>query len=154
MEELRYLPDDTVIVETVARWHHETWGHLTGRSVAERVREFEVQRGSDRIPLTVLAFRGEEPVGCASLLVEDMHTHSELTPWLASVFVLPEHRRQGIGERLCRRIVTEAGRLGVPRLYLFTEDRAPFYARMGWQALRRETYRGEEVTLMQLDLPA
>ncbi len=152
MEELRYLPADPALVEIIAGWHQETWGHLTGRSHAERIQEFDEQLASDRIPLTVVAFAAGRPVGSASLLVEDMDTHPDWTPWLASVFVLPEFRRRGIGERLCRRIVAEARRLGVPRLYLFTPDKAPFYEKMGWQALAEEPYRGESVTTMRLEL--
>ena len=151
MPELRYLSDDPDLIRTLATWHHGAWGHLTGRSVEERIREFHPQRGSDRIPLTVVALEGTEPVGCASLLVDDMDTHPEYTPWLASVFVPPEHRRQGIGELVCRRIVSEAKRLDVDRLYLFTPDKAAFYARQGWQALAVEPYRGEDVTIMSID---
>lgn len=151
-EELRYLARDPALVATVAGWHQATWGHLTGRSQAERIREFEPQLESRRIPLTVVAFVTGQPVGSASLLVRDMDTHPDWSPWLASVFVLPGFRRRGIGERLCRRIVDEARRLGVPRLYLFTADRAAFYARMGWQALASEPYRGEQVTVMRMDL--
>ncbi len=157
MEELRYLPNDPTVVETLASWHQATWGHLTGRSQAERVREFDPQLESDRIPLTVVAFiagaGGEAvPAGSASLLVDDMDTHPHLTPWLASVYVDPPHRRRGIGERLCRRIVHEAERLQVPRLYLFTPDKMDYYARMGWETLFREPYRGEDVTVMKLEL--
>jgi predicted N-acetyltransferase YhbS len=152
MEALHYLPADPTIVETIAGWHQETWGHLTGRSQAERIREFDPQRESDRIPLTVVAFEGERPIGSASLLEQDMDTHPDWAPWLASVFVLPDFRRRGIGERLCLRIVAEARRLEVPRLYLFTPDKAAFYARQGWQTLAREPYRGEVVAIMQFDL--
>jgi len=152
MEEQRYLPADPAIVETIAGWHQETWGHLTGRSHVERIREFDAQLESDRIPLTVVAFEGGRPVGSASLLVEDMDTHLDWTPWLASVFVLPDFRRRGIGERLCRRIVAEARRLGVARLYLFTPDKGPYYARMGWERIGEEGYRGEQVTTMRLEL--
>lgn len=151
MEELRYLPDDAAVVETIAGWHQDMWGHYTGRSIEERIREFDPQRGSDSIPLTVVAFHDGRPVGNASLLEADMGTHPELTPWLASVYVLASHRRQGVGERLCRRIVAEARRLAVPRLYLYTPDQARFYARMGWSELARETYRGETVTIMAIE---
>ena len=150
MDELRFLPNDPAIVRTLAEWHQGQWGHLTGRDVETRIREFEPQLGSNRIPLTVVAFAEGRPVGTASLLAHDMDTHPELTPWLASVYVAPEQRRQGTGERLCRRIVAEARRLGVPRLYLFTPDQAPWYARMGWHERVRETYRGEVVTIMEL----
>lgn len=148
--EIRYLPDDPAVVRTVAEWHHGEWGHLTGRSVAEREAELLQQCGSDRIPLTLLAVEAEQPVGCASLVVSDMSTRPELTPWLASVYVLPTHRRGGVGGRLCRQAVAEARRLGVETLYLFTTDRVAFYRALGWQPGERVTYRGEEVTLMHL----
>ena len=151
MEALRYLPDDDGIVRTIAGWHQATWGHLTGRSEAGRFHEFDEQRASERIPLTVVAFQGQRPVGSASLLVHDMDTHPDWTPWLASVYVVPEHRRRGLGERLCRRIVAEARRLGVARLYLFTHDQAPFYARMGWRTVAREDYQGAAVTVMEIE---
>ena len=152
LEDIRYLPRDAAVIETVARWHYAEWGRLTGRTVPMRIAELEPQAESRRIPLTVVAFLAGVPVGSASLLAEDMHTHSDLTPWLASVCVQSEYRRRGIGERLCRRIVAEARRLAVPRMYLFTVDQAPFYARMGWLTLGEETYRGETVTLMRLEL--
>jgi len=149
--ELRYLARDPALVATIAGWHHETWAHLTGRSHAERIREFDEQLESDRIPLTVVAFADGRPVGSASLLVEDMDTHPDWTPWLASVFVVPAFRRNGIGEQLCRRIVAEARRLSVPRLYLYTPDQAPFYARQGWRTLAQETYHSEAVTIMEIE---
>ena len=149
---LDYLPDDPRVVRTLATWHHGAWGHLTGRSVEIRAQELQRQVGSRQVPLTVVAWLGGVPVGAASLLAEDMHTHRDLTPWLASVFVDAAHRRRGIGERLCRRIVEEARRLGLPRLYLFTEDQAPFYARMGWLHMAEEAYRGERVTLMRMEV--
>jgi predicted N-acetyltransferase YhbS len=152
MEELRYLPADPALVELIAGWHQETWGHLTGRSHEERIREFDAQLESERIPLTVVAFEGGRAVGSASLLESDMDSHPDWAPWLASVFVLPEFRRRGIGERLCRRIVAEARRLRVPRLYLFTPDKAPFYRKLGWQTIGEEAYRGEDVTTMRIEL--
>lgn len=152
MENIVYLPSDPELVRLIAEWHQEAWGHLTGRSVEERIEEFAEQRGSRRVPLTVVARADGKPVGTASLLAEDMDTHADLTPWLASVYVLPSHRRKGIGERLCRRVVEEARQLGFERLYLFTEDREAFYRRMGWETLSHEDYRGEAVALLRMTL--
>ena len=152
-EEITYLPRDPELVRTIAGWHQDTWGQLTGRGLETRIEEFREQLESREIPLTVVAFAEGRPAGTASLLIHDMDTHPDLSPWLGSVFVPPQFRRRGIGERLCRRVMAEAERLGVGTLYLFTEDRAPFYQRMGWEAFSVETYLGEEVTLMKLNPP-
>jgi N-acetylglutamate synthase-like GNAT family acetyltransferase len=38
--------------------------------------------------------------------------------------------------------------MNIKTLYLLTADRKSFYARMGWQLLYREKYRGRQVVLM------
>lgn len=152
MPEITYLPDDDAIVHTVARWHQDEWGHLSSRTVADRVAEFAEQRESRSVPLTLLAWADSAPVGTASLLVADMDSHPELTPWLGSVYVHPDHRRRGIASALCRRAEAEARRLGLPTLYLFTPDQAPLYARLGWEVVGEERYHGELETVMRLDL--
>ena len=146
--EIKHLPEDPALVRRIAEWHDAEWSHLSGRTVEDRIAEFS-EHGTD-IPLTLVAWLDGAPVGTVSLLVRDMDVHQELTPWLGSVFVLPEHRSRGIGTRLVGRAVEEAQRLGVATLYLFTEDRAGFYAAMGWEAMHSFLYHGETVTLMRL----
>ena len=146
--DLRYLPDDDALVLRIAQWHQAQWGALTGRSVTERVAEFATHRGSAVLPLTRVAYLDGQPVGNASLLPDDMDTHMDLSPWLASVYVVPEARRQGIGEALCLAVMEDAQRLNMGTLYLYTPDQARLYARLGWRTLAEEDYHGESVTLM------
>jgi predicted N-acetyltransferase YhbS len=90
-------------------------------------------------------------LGSASLIVHDMDTRPDLSPWLASVFVAPEHREQGIGTALVRRVIEEAQTLSVPNLYLFTTpDKRDFYARLGWKLLEHARYRGYQQVVMVL----
>jgi len=71
----------------------------------------------------------------------------------AAVFVMPEHRRKGIGSRLVERVMHEAGVLGVSTLHLFTPDMMPFYVELGWTIIERSHYRGEDICIMSVDLP-
>jgi GNAT superfamily N-acetyltransferase len=86
------------------------------------------------------------------LVANDMDTRKELTPWLAGVYVAPEHRRQGIGSALVARAVDCAERLGVPRLYLYTPGAERMYSRLGWSPMERVKYRGSDVLIMHRDL--
>ena len=70
------------------------------------------------------------------------------TPWLASVYVEVEHRRQGIGSALVRRVAKEAAALDVKALYLFTPDQEHFYSTLGWTVLEHCTYRGYPQVVM------
>jgi N-acetylglutamate synthase-like GNAT family acetyltransferase len=150
--EIELLKQDPSLIRMLSQWHQAEWGHLSDRGTEERIAEF-AEHGS-AVPLTLVGYLDGAPIGTASLLAEDMDIRKELTPWLASVFVLPEHRSRGYGTQLVKGIVAEARRLGTATMYLFTEDRAGFYAAMGWQELETTSYHGEDVTIMKLDLTA
>lgn len=101
-------------------------------------------------PFAAVALSDSKPVGVACLVEHDMVTRKDLSPWLASVFVPPEHRGKGIGTALTRRIMDEAKALDVGTLYLFTPDRETFYSRLGWTVLERTEYRREQIVIMKL----
>ncbi|MDT8895224.1 GNAT family N-acetyltransferase [Halomonas sp. I1] len=142
-------------VATLAGWTHAEWGHLNpGRDLAATIGHLRADCGSAGVPSVFAAMDGERPVGMASLVVDDMSDRRELTPWLASVYVLPEWRGRGIASRLVRRVEEEARDHGVERFYLYTPDQQALYRRLGWQDVEEREYRGEAVTIMQRDLPS
>ena len=98
-----------------------------------------------------VAFHGGEPVGTASLVRHDLPGREDLSPWLAGVFVLPAHRRQGHAAALVRRVEAEARRHGFPVLWLYTVQAAGLYARLGWEDAgeERDGESGRQVRLMR-----
>jgi predicted N-acetyltransferase YhbS len=104
--------------------------------------------------LTLVAFSGEQPVGSASLKIQEMDTHTHLIHWLGNVYVLPEYRNKGIGSALVRRSVEEATRLSVEDLYLHTPDQEKMYSRLAWTVIERTHYRGLDVVIMKRRLSA
>ena len=152
---IEYLADHPDRLETLALWHHEEWHDLNpGDTVAQRRARMRAHLAKRQIPTTFVALDGDTLLGSACLLADDMHQHRDLTPWLASVFVAPEHRGGGVGRALVGRVVEEARALGVETLYLYTPDRERFYARMGWSALERTEYMGVKVVIMSIRLTA
>lgn len=151
--EFKYLADVPEVIPTVASWHHQQWSYLAGaRSLSQRIARLHDHLRRSGLPLTVLAWYNNRPIGCASLVDSDMQTHPHFSPWLASVYVLPEHRHHGIGAALVRRIEAEARQQGYTRLYLYTEDRVAFYTYLGWRSLELRQYRGFPMTVMERDL--
>jgi predicted N-acetyltransferase YhbS len=123
------------VIEQLARWHHAQWGGMNPDSAIERrMTRLRNHLEPGRVPQTFIAVDGKELLGSASLVVADLDTHEHLSPWLAAVYVDPPHRERGVGSALVQRVADEARLLGMPVIYLFTPDRAPFYARLGWQA--------------------
>ncbi|AMC99383.1 GNAT family N-acetyltransferase [Halomonas chromatireducens] len=149
------LNTDSDHVATVASWTYAEWGHLNPAYTAETWREaFRRECGDGGVPSVFVAMQGDRPVGTAALMAEDMASRRDLTPWLASVFVLPEWRGQGIAARLIRRVEEEAAACGIDQFYLYTHDQQGLYRRLGWCDHEILNYRGEEVTIMLRRLEA
>ena len=146
---IEYLADYPDALATLAEWLHREWGHLRpGDTVEKRKARLQGWLNRDRIPLTVVALEGSELLGSASLVLHDMETRMELTPWLAGVFVGEQYRRRGIGAELVRRIMVEAGKQDVALLYLYTVHSEKFYSALGWTLLERTNYREQKVVIM------
>jgi GNAT superfamily N-acetyltransferase len=146
---IEYLADHPEVLPVLARWHHEQFGYLNpGGSLTRVEAHLRTHTGRRQVPTTVVALRGEEPLGSASLVASDMETRPEAGPWLASVYVAAPYREQGIGSALVKRIEAEAEALGFGAIYLYTPDKAAFYRRRGWSILDREHYRGTDVVVM------
>jgi len=136
----------------LAQWHHAEWSYLNPlRSFDQRVQEMQEDLEGKAIPTTFVAEDNGELLGSACILADDMSSHPELTPWLASVYVNDIHRGKGIGSTLVKRVMQHAKDSGVKRLYLYTPDQEQMYARLGWQLFSREPYNGTPVTIMVID---
>jgi N-acetylglutamate synthase-like GNAT family acetyltransferase len=146
---IEYLADHPGALPTLAQWQHLEWGRFRPEDPIEKRRaRLRASMNRDLVPLTVVALDDEKVLGSASLVLHDMETRMELTPWLAGVFVGEPYRRKGIGAELVRRIMVEAGKLDIPLLYLYTVHSERFYAALGWVLLERTSYREQNVVIM------
>jgi N-acetylglutamate synthase-like GNAT family acetyltransferase len=136
----------------LAKWHHDEWSYLNpARTLDERIEEMQEDLQGKAIPTTFVAEDNGELLGSACILADDMSSHPELSPWLASVYVAERHRKKGIGSVLVKRVMQHAQESGVKRLYLYTPDQAQLYAKLGWQVHSEEPYNGTPVTIMSVD---
>ena len=146
---IEHLAEHPHLVPTVALWSKNEWGHLCPDVPYEDyVSSYQKRTVHSTIRETFVALEGDTLLGTASIIEHDMSTRTELSPWMASVYVAPEFRNRGVGSALVRAVMEEAPRLGLERLYLITPDKVRFYSRLGWQVLETAKYRGEEVTIM------
>jgi N-acetylglutamate synthase-like GNAT family acetyltransferase len=139
-------------ISVLAGWHHGEWSFLNPNwSVEQREEDMRLHLTDDLVPSTFVALE-EQLSGSAAIVEHDMDSKPDLSPWLASVFVAPEHRCKGVGSKLVIYVMEKAKQAGIPVLYLFTPDKERFYQKLGWQPISKETYRGHLVTVMQANL--
>jgi GNAT superfamily N-acetyltransferase len=163
-----HIGEVPAVAPMLARWHAREWGHLYAPSVWNEetaLDEFTEQmahgctdagaQGSPPATFVALAAASDTPtvVGSVSIVDgDDLDGFEHLGPWLASLFVPPEHRRLGIGTRLVTHVMTTARRLSIERLHLFTADRVAWYESLGWIVLTTARANREPVTVMYVDL--
>lgn len=139
------------LIPVLARWHHREWKHLNHESydLETRIEDYrQAVTNTSSLPQMLVAHLNGHALGSARLIESDMDTHPELGPWLASLFVPPDFRRQGIASRLIPEIESVARQLGHSKIYLFTEDMEDLYKKQEWQPECCEEYYGETVTIM------
>ena len=143
------LKQQPELIPMLAHWHYLEWGALfPEKNAADFAADLAASLNEQQLPISWVLMYNQQVVGTASLLVHDMQTNRELSPWLANIYLLPEARGKGLGKWLVQQVMAEAGKLGIKHLYLFTEDQAAFYQRLGWQVLKQELYQGKAVTIM------
>lgn len=137
----------------LAAWHHAQWAHLYDDWTLEvATRELEEHASRDAIPTTLLLFDGEDLLGSVSVVTEDAPALQFIgSPWLASLYVVPEARGRGLGKLLVQAAVRLAADNGVPRLLLFTPEHAGFYRSLGWREFRRAELLGTPVDVMAIE---
>ena len=150
--EVRFLAEAPGLATTLARWHHAQWGALYTDWTLEVATGELIDHATRRaMPTTLVAVQGEAPLGSVSLVLEDApELRDRGDAWLASLYVVPEARGQGLGVRLVKDLVALAAREKVERLWLFTPEHAAFYARLGWRPQGAAKLRGVPVQLMDI----
>lgn len=134
-----------------ARWRASAFSALEA-PFEEELRSLELFASDQSHGVALVAKADGEPIGTCLLAESEIEPNHDVSPWLAGLFVVPEHRRKGAGAVLVRAIEDQARQRGFSRLHLYTRDAVGFYARLGWVVLDRTDWKGLETALMARDL--
>lgn len=121
-------------------WH--AWSMSRGLQLKEVIAKLEGIVGSDK-EFTLIAHTGDTFIGTVSLIESDLPERSNLSPWIAAVWVDIEFRKHGVGSALigaAERLATSFG-YGVLHLYCAPELRS-FYSNLGWVEIEAEVGKG------------
>jgi GNAT superfamily N-acetyltransferase len=152
--QIDYLADHPEMIPVLAAWHYQEWATLLPDwSLDQAQAELQSHTGHCQIPTTLVAVEHGSPLGSASLLVADLDGWEHLSPWVASVYVIPSWRGRGLGSQLVSRAVEAASVLEIPAVYLFTAGQSGFYHKLGWEPWQVAEHHGREVLIMRRQLP-
>ncbi|MFB9264791.1 GNAT family N-acetyltransferase [Bradyrhizobium erythrophlei] len=133
-----------------ARWRANAFSVLQA-SFEQELRSLEQFVSDQSRGVALVAKANGEPIGTCLLVESEIKPNHDVSPWLAGLFVVPEHRRKGAGAVLVRAIEAQARQRGFSRLYLYTSEAVGFYARLGWSVLDRTNWKGLDTALGGVD---
>jgi Acetyltransferase (GNAT) family. len=150
---IEYLAYHTDFIPTLSRWFMESSpDYYRDKTLEDVAATFAPRLNRGRIPLVLVAFEDEEPLGTVSLLEESISTHTHLTPWLAGLHVAKSRRHQGIATKLIEALIQEAAAINIKTLYIGISRAEDFYSARGWQTVDKIVYYDKPLTIMQLRL--
>ena len=150
------IPADPVIRNMVAGWSHRAWSiDFPGDTEQTYLDLYEQSsHNASSIPYVCVAIADDEAVvGTATLVADDeLPGFEDLKPWLAAVWVEPEHRSAGVANAMVKHIEEKAAALGYKHLHLYTHDQQSWYLRHNWEIIGVGSLAHHTVTVMQKTL--
>ena len=138
------------LAETTGLWRWEAFVGKDGMSldeVMERERACAAEPGI--MPTVLVMTENDAPIGMVALCEDDIEGRPELNPWLAGMYIAPEHRGTGNARRLVAELEAFARANGIARLSLYTAVAVGLYLKCGWHPVETFDKDGLIYTIMQ-----
>jgi GNAT superfamily N-acetyltransferase len=150
---LEYLKHHTYLIPEIAelKFHHYRF-MAPEKTLKDFHHNLERDLNDKELPIGYVIVENCSFVGAVSLRICDLNSHQHLTPWLGGVFVHPSKRNQGIGAFLVRQAEKIAAKRGYERLYLYTHEKASWYAKLGWTAYESVFLKEVPIAIMEKQL--
>ncbi len=138
---IEYLADCPEVLSQLEKWFLHEWAPYYGPDgPGDAVEDLRSSCNRRALPITLIAFRGDELCATGALKAESVETHKHLGPWVAALLVTPKYRRQGIRGKLVDALGDLARELGFKQLYYGADVADRYLDRNGWEPLERVSY--------------
>ena len=120
-----------------AHWSYGQWFAQRDISFDINLLTYKERAASKALPRVFVICVDSFPVGMVSIKENDMRSRSDLSPWLSALYIMPEYRNRGLGERLIEHAREHIRQLGAAAIHLFIDvlnetNLAAYYEKLGW----------------------
>ena len=120
-------------IDKAIMFYHKAWGNEKNYSFFEDAIKHSTNKKTG-LPRFYVLLKKEDIVGCIGLISCDFISRSDLSPWIAGVFILESERRKELGSFMIQHVETEAKNAGFSTLFL-TTDLNGYYEKYGWERM-------------------
>lgn len=130
ISDLRQRPE---FFGTVADRVWRAWWRPDGHPLERITTGLAAMMKGERIPFAIVAHEGDEYFGSTLGIESDLAERPQYSPWVAAVWVEPQHRLKQVGRALVGHAATTCFGRGFRRAYLCSAaTRRNFYTHQGW----------------------
>jgi GNAT superfamily N-acetyltransferase len=145
----KIAPSDTELIDQIADWYHTEW-QIEREVTYQRLRSLP----ESGVPFHLIMFVDGTPIATGGIhhdvrLITVDSRFKKYDPWLALIYTVPEFRKKGYGEMLCKKLESMALEMGLKEIFLYTVTAESLYRKMGWTLIERIDYMRRECAVMK-----
>jgi len=141
MIEIKHISEVVEHIEAVSKWLHSEWGTESNYEFFLSIVSHSLDKNN--LPQTFVALSNGVPIGTIGIWRCDMVSRQDLYPWISALYVVPEYRNAGLGEKLQNKALDYSKALGFSKVYLYS-DIENYYEKAGWEVIDKGiTFSGE-----------
>lgn len=134
---IEFLQDHRRLIPTVEKYFQSIWNEYYGpQGTAAARNDIELLCNKTKIPIGLIALKNKRFVGFTALRPKSA-SHTNLTPWVTSLFVVPDERRQGIAIKLIQTVEELALKLGYSEIFARSATAVDLFRINKWRAFDR-----------------
>lgn len=150
---IRFLADHPDTIPTLVKWFRAQWPEYhAAMSDEEMEQDFLEDASRDRLPIRLIAFEANEPVGTIILRKNGSETLPDFQPELGGLYVVESHRGRGIATELVRAGMQVAHKQGYDTVFATTVAAAGVLERLGWEFVKTVVHQDGQTALYRCKL--
>ena len=144
------LRDCPHFFDTIADRVWQAWWRPNGHALEQVSAGLQEMMAGKPIPFALVARDGDEFLGSALGIESDLADRPQYSPWVAAVWVEPQHRLRTVGRTLVGRALQCCFERGFARVYLCSSpERWNFYTRQGWRPIEHAVGPNNQTVYVQ-----
>jgi GNAT superfamily N-acetyltransferase len=147
---VEFLEDHPDMIPILANYFRSEWlGYYGPDGSADALNDITSLCNNSKLPICLVALKGNSFCGSVALRQKSA-SHQHLSPWLTSLYVVPESRRQGVGTKLINAIERLSQDMGYITIFARSATAVDFFLKNNWVPF--DWIDGENLTIFSKDL--
>ena len=125
-------------LDKIINKHYTHWKQFSDEiDLEDTIYKFKKLYTNDKVlPIGYACYDENTLIGFCTLRTESLKKYTQFTPWIYSVMIFDEYRKNGYGSKMLKLVSHEAQKLGYTKIYLWTDQAPEFYEKNDFSFLQ------------------